>query len=245
MNGQVCGCEWPIRALGRQLEATVLAPERTSLHRRHHSKYANDMCKTAKETGIEVRTKAISKEFVSLAPCRCVCPSSYVLFTNYVTLEPPIRCLDCFCPAPLYRLPTPSSGEHYKTIVWQSNYQACDRLQMNCRVLERSTTQQISSLRSSLSSEGRAICREYAALVGKPFYYYLYRAAGRSRPSEMRRLCPNCGGQWLLSQARHSLFDFRCDSCCLLSNIAWNVRSSRTGSANLRQPGVLRSNNKP
>ena len=45
----------------------------------------------------------------------------------------------------------------------------------------------------------------------------------RSRARELARLCPMCGGSWRLEEPWH-IFDFKCDRCQLLSNIAWDVR---------------------
>ena len=55
-------------------------------------------------------------------------------------------------------------------------------------------------------------------------FYFLSKGRGRSRAAEQARLCPGCGGDWLLEEPRHDCFDFRCESCRLLSNIAWTVR---------------------
>jgi len=50
------------------------------------------------------------------------------------------------------------------------------------------------------------------------------KADCRSLSAEMRRKCPGCRGPWLLKKPLHGKFDFRCDKCHLLSNIAWNIR---------------------
>lgn len=155
----------------------------------------------------------------------CSGPGAYALFTNYLSLESAIRCMDCFRPVALYRMTPMGSGEFSELIAWQSDYQACDSLQMNCTVLERAATRELSNVDSSLTTRGRAHGARLAASSGRPFYYYLYRGHGRSHRSEVARRCPGCGGEWHLAQRLHSLFDFKCDRCHLLSNIAFDVEA--------------------
>lgn len=224
MNGQVCGREWPIYSEnGRQI-AVVLTPEQDSLDARYLGRYPAKYLAEANEAGIAVTSTVVSEDMNGAEVCRCANPSGYILFTTFISLESPARCLDCFGTVPLYRFPTLPSSEYYGAITWQSNYQACDRLQMNCAVLERAATRQISDPRSALSKQGLAVCQQLQEAAGKPFYYYLYRDHGRSAAVEKRRTCPACGGAWYLEERLHSRFDFRCDRCRLLSNIAWNVR---------------------
>ncbi len=55
-------------------------------------------------------------------------------------------------------------------------------------------------------------------------YYYLYKYNGKSRTIEESRKCPNCKGGWFLNEPLHGIFDFKCDKCHLVSNVAWDVR---------------------
>jgi predicted nucleic acid-binding Zn ribbon protein len=156
--------------------------------------------------------------------CRCAQSKGYILFTTFLHLEPPLRCMQCNGTIPLYRLPHPKAGEHSDLLSWKSNYQACDSLQMNCTVGERFGTRQMSDPTSSLSQSGLAVCKEVEGLTGQPVYYYLYRDNARSHSAELHRKCPICGEAWMLKHPLHDKFDFKCDKCHLLSNIAWNVR---------------------
>ncbi len=124
---------------------------------------------------------------------------------------------------PLYRVPAMASGDFNELICWMSDYPSCDRLQMDCSTLERAATREISRVDRALSTRGRAHAAAIAASTGRPTYYHLHRGHGRSRAAEAARRCPSCDGEWLLARRQH-LFDFRCDRCHLLSNIAWNVR---------------------
>lgn len=224
MNGQIYGREWPIWESGEILSAIVLSPEEQSLNARFNSKYGVAAMARCEAEGWLITIEVLGEDAESLTACRCDNPSAYVLFTSYAIMESPIRCMDCFGPIALYRMKVMASGEFYELVTWQSDYQSCDRLQMNCAVLEQETTRELSSIDSDLSKVGLAHCKTLADLNGRPFYYYLYRDQGQSLQAELERRCPGCGNDWRLKERLHDLFDFKCDSCCLLSNIAFDVR---------------------
>lgn len=223
MNGQVCGREWPLFIENRRFVAIVSTPEQCSLDEQYNSTYTKKWLSEADKAGISITSYAFAEDIESAQCCTCNNSSSYVLFTTYLTLEPPIRCLDCFGPVPLYRFPALPSGEFYEVISWQSDYQSCDSLQMNCEVLEKSATRQLSHIHSQLTNKGRSICQTLAERSGKHFYYYLYRGHGKSLSSEQKRPCPSCGDVWYSKEKLHSRFHFKCDRCRLLSNVAWNI----------------------
>jgi predicted nucleic acid-binding Zn ribbon protein len=223
MNGQIHGREWGIYAFGNQCIATVLTPESDSLAQAFNGQHVKKALTNAETRGAVINTDMLAKDIEGAQTCRCKNPSGYILYTTYLSLESPVRCLDCFGSVPLYTFPVMPSGEFYEIICWQSNYQACDSLQMNCTVLEKSTTRQLSDVQSQLSVSGRQHCKTLQSLVGKPFYYYLYRANARSLTSEKKRLCPSCGQPWHLEDRLHSIFQFKCDRCRLVSNLAWNI----------------------
>jgi predicted nucleic acid-binding Zn ribbon protein len=94
---------------------------------------------------------------------------------------------------------------------------------MGCATLERAALRELSRHDSSLSRRGRAITEKITHATTIPTYTYLYRGSGLSRAQELRRRCPSCGDAWALAEPWRR-FDFRCDRCRLVSNIAWNVR---------------------
>jgi predicted nucleic acid-binding Zn ribbon protein len=224
MNGQVCGREWPIARTALCCSTIVLIPAHDALDSTHQNSYVKDALDQLVVNGIgEPQIALIGEDIDGTDKCTCEKLASYILYTNYLSLESPVRCGDCFCPIPLYTLPHTYDDEFNDVISWQSNYQACDLLQMNCAVLERATARQLSRLDSQLSHDGLAICERIAAATSIPTYYYLYRYGSRSRAAELARRCPSCGGAWLLEKPWHR-FDFRCTQCNLVSNIAWDVR---------------------
>jgi predicted nucleic acid-binding Zn ribbon protein len=222
-NGQVCGGEWPIAPEAHGYSVHVLTPEPDSLEARWNRRYVTEALAHVANVGLAMRVEAKGKDQASADACECPSPSAFVLFTTFVSLESSVRCLDCDRPVALHRFEPANGDEHADLIGWQSDYQSCDRLQMNCTVLERAATREMSAIDSALSRSGRALCDALAASSGRPFYYYLYRNGGRSRRAEAEGPCPGCGGDWKLAERLH-LFDFKCDRCRLLSNVSFSMR---------------------
>jgi predicted nucleic acid-binding Zn ribbon protein len=225
MNGQICGWESSICLQDQHYLATVFIPEPHALERRHnkHAVQASYAALT-EATGSRPEIAILGPALAADPICRCATSTAYILYTSYLALDSPLRCGDCFGPLPLYRLPALRNGEYFDIITWQTDYQACDTLQMNCATLERAATREMAAATSSLAVRGREICRDITQETGIPMYYYLHRGNGRSLAQERRRPCPGCGGEWRLNEPLHDLFDFRCDSCRLLSNLAGNVQ---------------------
>ena len=224
MNGQICGNEWNTFYENDSLIAIVRTPEPVSLSHQFDGKYVTKAIEDAEKEGVMIRSSLLSGSLDNADVCQCDHPQGYILYTHFISLSSPVRCLDCFGQTPLYRLPCMPSEEFYELICWQSDYQSCDHLQMNCTVLEKPAINQLSKPDSSLSKMGLENCRILSELTGKPFYYYLYRGHnGRSLAAEKKRLCPVCKSPWLLDVPLHSLFKFRCDHCFLLSNFALNL----------------------
>lgn len=224
MNGQIAGREWGSAEVNGAFQTTMLCPEITALSSALDNFYVHAAKDDLTQAGFsEPVYRIIGKDVDGSEPCACSQASTYILSTNYLTLESPVRCGTCFQPVPLYRLPRTHQDEYYDIVCWQSDYQACDNLFMNSQVLEQSTHRELSQIRSNLSQIGRRICQLIEQRTGVITYYALMKHLGRSRSSEQRRLCPSCGGQWALPTPWHN-FDFRCDACRLVSNIAWSVR---------------------
>lgn len=169
--------------------------------------------------------KFLGEETDSDQLCRCPSPSGYILFTSaYANSVTPLFCFDCFAAIPLYRLPRPEKGDFFKVYIWQSDYRSCDSLQLHSQTGERFGLRQMADVDSSLSKYGLEICREISESTGKRVFYYLHKYYGTSLKKERARKCPICGGEWLLAEQLHRLFDFKCDKCHLLSNLAFSLR---------------------
>jgi predicted nucleic acid-binding Zn ribbon protein len=222
LNGQILGTEHPVARTPDGFLAPVMLPERNALSFRHHNAWVNQRLQDLRAAGLaRPRIQVVGRDLESAVVDRCKMPSSYILFTTYLDLESPLFCGDCWRPVPLYRIPHTGGGEYYNILSWQSDYQACDTLQMNGIPLG---AREMSRVNSRLSRSGQAICRHIEQCTGVPVYYYLYRGHGRDRASEFHRRCPGCGASWHLPEPWHFFFAFRCEPCRLLSNVAFDLR---------------------
>jgi predicted nucleic acid-binding Zn ribbon protein len=223
-HGQILGREQPIAQSDTSYIVSVVLPEPMALDPVYDGQYAaltREKLRAAGICGPLMRPMEPAATGASAA-CKCSNRASFLLFTTYVQLASCLSCGDCFQPVPLYRVPTdppnPQTGElHDRLMNWQSNYQACDRLQMNCQVGEKFGLREMGQHNSALSRQGIAICQDISRLTGTPTYYYLHRYLRRARAAvEQQRRCPGCSGNWRLPERAH-IFDFRCDECRLMS----------------------------
>lgn len=223
-NGQAQGKEMPLASHDGIFSTWLMLPAVDSLDSTHHNRWVRNAEQLLSDKGLRERTIRIAGESPDSANgCECRDRTAFILYTNYVSLESSLRCADCFDPVPLYAVPpTYDDSEYHDLLLWQSDYQACDQLQMGCSTGERFALREMGNIDSSLTRRGRDICQKLETGTGLPVYYFLYRYYGRSARFERERRCPGCGGEWLLAEPLHDLFDFRCEPCRLLSQIAFS-----------------------
>ena len=225
-NGQILDTDCPmVEVKEKQIIVYVLAYEESSLELKNRNTYVKNAFDRLKELSVdEIIITSLGKYPLSLEPCNCKKTTSYVLFTHFLSIESPLSCGDCFASMPLYKIPHLEGGEYLDILSWQSNYKSCDSLQMGCRVGEKFATKQMSKLNSSLTKQGLKLCKKIYKKTSVPTYYYLYRPSCKSSSKELKRKCSSCSGKWLLKNPWHNIFNFKCDNCFLLSNIAWNLK---------------------
>lgn len=226
-NGQVMGREFPMACIEDGCRIFVMCPLEQSLEEHHDSEHVTFVREKLSADGVRISFTVLGEDAFGMEPCDCSKRDSFILYTTHTSLESCLRCGDCFGPVPLHAIPPleTTAGElHDKIISWQSDYQACDGLQMGCTTGERFGLREITRHDSSLTEQGVAVCKLIADVTGIPIYYYLFRYSGRSKSTERARKCPSCGGDWLLGEPLHDTFDFKCDRCRLLSNLALSSR---------------------
>jgi predicted nucleic acid-binding Zn ribbon protein len=203
------------------LEKSSLSPKNDNVYGKKERRELEKLCKA------KFQVKTLGKETCQDKPiCRCKKPSSYILWTNFISIVSPLDCGDCGGNVPLYRIPKPPEpGEQEYNYIscWEHVYQACDRLQMQCGFGERWGTQQMQNHDSGLSKQGRDVCRDIEKMLRVPVYYYLYNYRAISTEKDKQRKCPECGSDWLLEKPWR-IFDFCCDKCRLVSSITSNSR---------------------
>ncbi|MCD4727215.1 MAG: Zn-ribbon-containing protein [Pirellulales bacterium] len=227
-NGQILDSDYPITYTESDCKAVVSCPEKTSLHPRHANEHVRKDISELRSHGLlKPKFRVLGRGIESPVADQCKLPRWYLLMTNYLSAESPLKCGEHYLPVPLYRMPPTHelSPTFFDILCWQREWKCCDELQMACGAGERFATKQISDPNSPLATTGRDLCRRIEKLSGVPAYYYLYRGNGRSIAAEQRRLCPSCGKKWLLSDSLHDILDFKCNRCRLVSNIAWSVRA--------------------
>jgi len=224
-NGQVLNSDWSFTQDENNYRTFLMIFREDSLHKKYDDKYARKARRQlTKLAPNSPKITILGEDPFSAKICTCRKPAFYILFTHFLSLESPIRCGDCFGPLPQYKMLPKQTEFHEGINFWRATYKDCDSLQMGCTVGERFGTREISHHESSLSKLGLSICNDITAATKIGAYYYLYRGNGRSVTSEKKCKCPSCGGDWLLDEPLHCIFDFKCDRCRLLSNIGFSVR---------------------
>lgn len=224
LNGQLLGRHFPIAQKEESLVVFIQTPDRDTLSSKYNNKYVSKYLQKLEDefSSPEILILGVDPDSGSL--CKCKSTNSYILYTTYLSLESPLKCGECFCAVPLYKIPKTDADDYHNIISWMSDYKLCDSLQMNCSVGERFATDQLSNLGSPLTKLGLEVCTSIQKESGKKTYYYLYKGFGKSYESEASRLCPSCNCEWYREETVHDIFDFKCEECRLLSNVAWSCR---------------------
>src|SRR5687767_3395807 len=135
-NGQVL--EWQTARMSDAVRVLALLPKPDSLLAINNNTYATRALDDLTARHIDPPdVQILGPDPESDGACACAHRSSLVLFTNYLSKQPPMRCGDCFRPVPLYELPHVHDHEHLGILHWAADYQACDTLQMHCTTGER------------------------------------------------------------------------------------------------------------
>lgn len=226
-NGQILGTDWPIALRKGSVCCFVSLPEASSLQKKRQNKYVRESIAALSQVGLGAPVATVlGREPQSADACTCESRSATILYTDFLSAESPLRCGDCFNPVPLYKIPhTCDYCDTYEDIIfWSRQYHAFDSIWMRSGGGEKFAYKQLSRPDSELSQEGRETCRRIEQKTGRPAYYYLMCYYGKSLALERKRRCPGCGGAWLLKKPWQNRFDFRCQRCKLVSNIADDIR---------------------
>lgn len=147
------------------------------------------------------------------------------LFTNFMTVESPIRRGDTAKPIPVYRFSL-DDIERENIVLWAHRYRNLQGVWADSHDLEMQAYRAIADPESKLSQSGLESCRIIEKSCGVPTYYYLDRSYGRKEEDERNRKCPLCDGEWYIGTPETEQctdeflpFDFRCDKCRLLSHL--------------------------
>ncbi|SEA94245.1 DUF2310 family Zn-ribbon-containing protein [Alkalimonas amylolytica] len=225
-QGQLIGREFPTYFASDHFCSRVILPAEDALITQHHSPRGQQALAALPEAGLAYpKLKLLGQDLMSSHTDPCQPAEGYILFTNFAEQVSPLRCSAHFAPVPLYRLGADSTADYEDFIRWQLQYQALDEIQMQQqRVLPKSAENALQQLHSKLNQQGRQLARRVEKLSGKSCYYYLYSGSSQDCSQEASKQCPGCASDWRLDGSWHGLFQFRCDHCRLVSNIAWDCQ---------------------
>lgn len=219
-NWQILWDEWENYVNNNILHFIFSTPELGSLEDRYNNSYANAQIKKINNLyQINISFNTLGEVPVYPGVCECKKSNYYILITNYLSIDSPMVCGDCWLHVPLYRFPKTwdTDDDYYDIIHWKTQYTACDQLNMSCWVLEKSATKQLQDIHSTLSIQWRKICSDLEKQTKIPFYYYLYNYRNKNNDKNYNH-CPVCLHDWNLEDKIHDLFDRKCDKCKLISH---------------------------
>ncbi|MDC0610420.1 Zn-ribbon-containing protein [Vibrio sp.] len=223
-NGQVLGREFPVIVGEGEFFVRAVCAEKNSLHPANHSDYVKVCLNRLTEAAVLApKVKVLGQDLNSEQTAEDTRPEWQILYTTYVHTCSPLRDGTTLMPIPLYRNPATLNGDHKAVIKWQTEWQACDELQMagGCKA-EYAAVNEISNVNSDLFRRGWDLRGRIEYLTKIPTYYYQYQVGGVSLDEQKSRRCPKCGGEWYLPEPLHDIFHFKCDTCRIVSNLSWD-----------------------
>ncbi|WP_417761041.1 Zn-ribbon-containing protein [Shewanella sp.] len=225
-NGQVLGREFAVALKDGVFKVRLLLPEEQSLANRFNSPWAKQAVDALKDAKLlHPREKLIGLD-INSETSNSEPPSWQLLYTSYVHMCSPLRSGDTLQPIPLYRVPATFNGDHKQLIRWQTEWQACDEIQMaSASAAEFAAVNELANVNSDLFRRGWDLRGRVEYLTKIPTYYYLYRIGGHNKQEELNRCCPRCGNEhWLQAEPLLDLFHFKCDQCRIVSNLSWDFQ---------------------
>ncbi len=228
-NGQIIGREISLYVAKQEdtegFGMRAVCPEQHSLLPEWNNQFVDKALEKVENLGLWLDNLQIIAEDLNAEITCTETPSWQMLYTSFVQSCSPLHSGDTLAPIPLYKQLKGVPHLAKDIIKWQENWQAYDQLQMNAAALEKLALAEISNVDTRLFKHGYALRQQIEEVSGIPTYYYLYRVGGEDLVTEENRHCPLCQKPWKLQQNLFGVFDFKCDHCRLLSNIAWDVQS--------------------
>lgn len=223
-NGQVQGDSENLYFDDDKICSSVITLAKDALQKKYNTPLIDKRITSIEElTNAKLQIKLSGKLYIDEAEvCECTKSEHYILFTTFLDFSSPVRCGTCNHDVPLYRLPLFDEYGYQDILHWESNYKACDTLQINCTVGEMWAMKQMWDVNSQLSKQGIEICKKITELSQIPTYYYLFNYRRIRHSQDIKRKCPCCGGEWLLKEKTYHLYDFKCDTCKLISSLSSN-----------------------
>ncbi len=225
-NGQILGREFPTHLQEDEFIARVVMPTQDALHTTWHRQPGMKAIQQLGDGGLAYPSVAIlGMDLMSNHTDPCDDAAAYVLYCRFAQMNSVLYCAEHLAPVPLFKIPLIQGDDHEALIRWQLQYQALDEIQMQQQsVLLGPAERALQNLNSQLNRQGRQFAKQLSIKLDKPVYYALYRGTSSDCATESQRRCPSCKGEWLRQTPLADIFDFQCDRCLLVSNIAWQCQ---------------------
>lgn len=212
-NNNLCG-DWAALELEGKVQVRSMTPAPDALKRDTWTIYArgwHDKLNAMSHSPLQMCLVPEEKEGEHF--CDCPTPSGLILFSTYPPFSMPIRCLDCDCMVPLYRLPFLNDEEEHWTLrQWNRESITLDELYMISQWGERMAYHQLSNPRSGFIKHSRQVAALLEAKTQTPVYVFLLNVH-----EPYGKGCPRCKRPWLWPDSGKSLHTFKCDHCRLIS----------------------------
>lgn len=223
-NGQTQGKIESQYIIKNKIVALPFTIEKKSLDKKNNNVYVTNQISKIEALSsslLSIKTLGKTRENYN-GGCQCKKSDFFILITTYISIDSPIICGNCNQSVPLYKLPIYHDFGYVPLLSWETNYQSCDRLQMNCEVGERWSLNQMQELNSQLSKQGLEICEKIQELTKTPTFYFLYNYK-KYRTDQSNLPCPGCGKSWNLKVTNDYFYDFKCEDCKIISTFSPNV----------------------
>jgi predicted nucleic acid-binding Zn ribbon protein len=217
-NGQLIGRYMQPFAKDGRISATFPTATEDALDKQHHNKYVVDgIGKLEELCGQKLEIEWVGYgEDQEKSICDCTKHKHFLLY--YYGEYSPIVCGSCEKQLPLFKMPKLYDNTEYWNLTnWQSAYQGCVLIDLNCGTGERWAIRQQCDYNSGLSKQGREVAAKITEITGVKTYYFLSNFSKRSRKKDIERPCPSCGGEWHLEKSIHGYVHHKCDKCLLMS----------------------------
>lgn len=224
-SGQILGRNTTRYISGLRIIELVHCHETTSLEVQNDNFYVNlrkglleELCEA------KVEYKLLQESTQDASVCQCAKSDFYLLITEELSIYSPVKCGTCFETVPLYKLPAYFDNGYMPILNWESDYQACDTLQMNGRTGEVWAINQMENPNAELATQGREVCAGIEQNTNTPTYYFIPNSKVTTVEEELDSVCPACKQEWLLTQPlAGGIFPFKCDNCRLISTFSSNI----------------------
>lgn len=225
-NGNMLGREMPTAWQQDSFNCRLIIPATDALQRTNLSARALQAEQQLMAAGLAYPKMQLLGMDIMSQHSSTLAADALLLFTTFSDNCSPLRNMADLAPLPLYQWQPADGVDHESLIRWQIQFQALDEIQQQQqRVLPKVAENSLQQYHSRLNQQGRQLARKIRQRNAIPVYYAIYSGSSADCQADVTKRCPGCGADWRLATPLLDLFDFKCDSCFLVSNVAWECQT--------------------